>query len=283
MRVRIVDAFADRPFAGNPAGVCVLDTGEWPDARWMHDVAAELDLPMTAFVKPLPGDGEADWGLRWFNVTGEQGLCGHATLATAYVLHRDRGGAGAVRLATRSGTLGATSDDDGTITLDFPAATVAEAPAPDGLADALGATPEATYSTGTLADVLAVFANEAAVRALTPDFTVLEHVIRRDGIRGVTATAVASGDGAYDFVSRFFHPGAGGPPEDPVTGSAHTVLAPYWSQRLGRDRLTGFQPSVRTGLVHTAVLGDRVHLSGRAVTVVDGDLFASPRELAATS
>jgi PhzF family phenazine biosynthesis protein len=275
VRIRIVDAFTDRPFAGNPAGVCLLPGDGWPDEAWMRRLAAELNLPMTAFAHPLGDSGEADWALRWFRPVIEEKLCGHATLATAHVLHGDRGDPGSVRFATLSGVLTAHTADDGTITLDFPAAVVAEAPAPDGLADALGAEPDAVYGTGALRDVLAVFRDEATVRELAPDFAALAHVTRRDDIRGVTATAPAADrGGGHDFVSRFFSP-ADGLPEDPVTGSAHTALAPYWSERLGRDTLTGLQASARTGVVATAVRGDRVLLKGHAVTVLDGTLQPS--------
>ena len=272
MRIRIVDAFTDRPFSGNPAGVCLLPGDEWPDEGWMQQVAAELNLPMTAFAHRLGNRADADWALRWFTPVIEEKLCGHATLATAHVLHVDRGGPGTVRFATLSGVLPAHTAGDGTITLDFPAATVAEAPAAEGLAEALGAEPDLVCGTGALRDVLAVFRDEATVRALAPDFTALAHVTRRDDIRGVTATAPAADPArGYDFVSRFFSP-ADGLPEDPVTGSAHMALAPYWSERLGRDELTGLQASARTGLVRTAVRGDRVLLTGRAVTVLDGTL-----------
>jgi PhzF family phenazine biosynthesis protein len=272
VRIRIVDAFTDRPFAGNPAGVCLLPGDRWPEEAWMRQLAAELNLPMTAFAHELSDGAEADWALRWFTPLIEEKLCGHATLATAHALHADRGGPGTVRFATLSGILIAHTDDDGTITLDFPAAAVVEAPAPDGLAEALGAEPDLVCGTGALRDVLAVFRDEATVRALAPDFAALAHVTRRDGIRGVTATAAAAdASRGYDFVSRFFSP-ADGLPEDPVTGSAHTALAPYWSARLGRDALTGLQASARTGLVRTAIRGDRVLLTGRAVTVLDGTL-----------
>lgn len=269
MRIRIVDAFTDTPFAGNPAGVCLLADGDWPDAAWMQAVAAELSLPMTAFARPLGGEL---WGLRWFTTVLEERLCGHATLATAHVLHEQRGGAGSVRFETLGGELGARSDADGTVTLDFPAAQPVRAPVPDGLAEALGALPVETWRTGALRDLIAVLRDEAAVRALAPRFDALADVTRREDIRGVIATAPADDDG-YDFVSRFFSP-ADGLPEDPVTGSAHTALAPYWSARFGRDELAGLQASARGGVVRTALHGDRVHLGGRAVTVLDGELRA---------
>lgn len=272
MRIRIIDAFTDRPFAGNPAAVCLLDGDAWPDEGWMRRVAAEMNLSETAFAHPLPAGAGADWALRWFTPTVEANLCGHATLATAHALHGDGATDGTVRFGSRSGVLVAHAHQDGTITLDFPAAPAAEAPVPDGLADALGATPEAAYGTGALGDLLVVLADEATVRALTPDVAALAGLADRDGVRGFIVTAAASDPGrGYDFVSRFFAP-AQGIPEDPVTGSAHTALAPYWSARLGRDALTGLQASARTGLVRTAVHGDRVHLTGRAVTVLDGTL-----------
>jgi PhzF family phenazine biosynthesis protein len=240
----------------------------------MQAVAAEMNLSETAFVRHLDDGFE----LRWFTPTTEVELCGHATLATAHALHEDRGAPGTVGFATRSGVLVAHTDEDGTITLDFPAAPVSEMAVPDGLAKALGVEPEAAYDTGHLRDVLVVLRAEAAVRAVSPDFTALAHITARDGIRGVTVTAAASDPGrGYDFVSRFFSP-ADGLPEDQVTGSAHTALAPYWSERLGRDELTGLQASARTGLVRTTVRGDRVLLTGHAVTVMDGTLFGGASE-----
>jgi PhzF family phenazine biosynthesis protein len=272
MRIRVIDAFTDRPFAGNPAAVCLLDGDAWPDEAWMRRVAAEMNLSETAFAHPLPEASDADWALRWFTPTVETNLCGHATLATAHALHADRGAAGTVRFSSRSGVLVAHTRQDGAITLDFPAAPATEAAVPDGLAEALGATPVAAYDTGALGDLLVVLPDEATVRTLAPDLTAVARLADRDGVRGVIATAAASDpDGSYDFVSRFFAP-AQGIPEDPVTGSAHTALAPYWSARLGRDPLTGLQASARSGLVRTAVHGDRVHLTGRAVTVLDGTL-----------
>jgi PhzF family phenazine biosynthesis protein len=180
-----------------------------------------------------------------------------------------------VRFMSRSGVLVAHTSEDGTITLDFPAADLSETPAPDGMAEALGATPQAAYATGALRDLLVVLEDEAAVRGLAPDLGAVAHIARHDGLRGVIATASASSpDADYDFVSRFFAP-ADGIPEDPVTGSAHTALAPYWSGRLGRDELTGLQASARGGLVRTSIHGDRVHLTGHAVVVVDGTLTGS--------
>ncbi len=271
MRIWIIDAFTDRPFAGNPAGVCLLDGGTWPDKEWMRRVAAELSHE-TAFAYPLSAGANADWALRWFTPAAESNVCGHATLATAHALHTDAAMPLTVRFASQFGILIARTLDDGSITLDFPAAFPTEAPAPHGLAQALGTKLGATYSTGALGDLLAVVDNEAVVRGLRPDFTALARLTRQRGIRGVIVTAAAADRrSVYHFVSRYFAP-TGGIAEDPVTGSAHTALAPYWSQRLGQDRLTGLQASDRTGLVQTAVHGDRVHLTGRAVTVLDGTL-----------
>jgi PhzF family phenazine biosynthesis protein len=271
MRIRVIDAFTDRPFAGNPAGVCLLGAEGWPSVEWMRGIAAELGHE-SAFARPLPDGGDADWELRWFTADAESNVCGHATLATAHALHADRGAPTTVRFASGFGILIAHTRHDGTITLDFPAAYPAETPAPDGLAQALGTGLHATYATGALGDLLAVAGDEAAVRGLRPDSTALAGVTRRSGIRGVIATAAAADPhSGYHFVSRYFAP-AGGVPEDPVTGSAHTALGPYWAHRLGRDGLTGLQASDRTGLVHTAVHGDRVHLTGQAVTVLDATL-----------
>ncbi|SFP73329.1 phenazine biosynthesis protein PhzF family [Amycolatopsis arida] len=267
MRIRIVDAFTDRPFAGNQAGVCLLEAGEWPPERWMQQVAAELNLAETAFARPEP-DG-ADWGIRWFTPAVEVDLCGHATLATAHVMHTEGVARGAVRFTCRSGSLMTDSRDDGTIVLDFPAARLSEAPVPDGLAEALGVRPEAALRTGDLGDLLAVLPDEAAVRAVVPDSAALDALLRREGHRGLIVTAPGT---EHDFVSRFFAPPVG-IPEDPVTGSAHTALAPYWAERLGRAELVGFQASTRTGVVRVAVRGDRVHLTGTAVTVLDGTLL----------
>jgi PhzF family phenazine biosynthesis protein len=268
VRVRIVDAFTQHPFTGNPAAVCLLRDGDWPDPAWMQQLAAELNMPMTAFVRP---QDDGDWGLRWFTPRIEERLCGHATLATAFVLHVNGLAQTTMRFDTVSGVLPAHVADDGVVTLDFPAATVAERGSIPGLAEALGAEPSALLGTGALRDVLAVFDDAEVVRSLEPHFDALAEVTRREDIRGVTATASAHADAGHDFVSRFFSP-ADGVPEDPVTGSSHCALAPFWAQRLGRDLLVGRQVSERGGIVRTALAGDRVLLSGRAVTVLNGEL-----------
>ncbi|MEV0531942.1 PhzF family phenazine biosynthesis protein [Kitasatospora sp. NPDC050463] len=273
MRIHVVDAFTDRPFAGNPAGVCLLPAGEWPDDTWMRQVAAELNHSETAFALPSAGDAEADWAIRWFTPVVEATLCGHATLATAHALRTERGIVGTVRFSSRHhGVLVTHTDESGGVTLDFPAAPGTEVPVPKGLSEALTVEPESTWHTGPLGDLLAVLPDEAAVRTLAPRLEELAALTLREDIRGIIVTAPAAQDGGeYEFVSRFFAP-ARGIPEDPVTGSAHTALAPYWSARLGRDRLAGLQVSARTGLVRTALHGDRVHLTGSAVTVLDGTL-----------
>ncbi|HEY3682104.1 MAG TPA: PhzF family phenazine biosynthesis protein [Streptosporangiaceae bacterium] len=281
MRIRVIDAFTDRPFAGNPAAVCLLDGDGWPDERWMRDVAVEMNLSETAFARPLPAGADADWALRWFTTVTEVNLCGHATLATVHALASDgRLPGGSVRFETRSGVLTARVEDGspGSITLDFPAAPAVDTAEPDGLAAAIGAKPEAVYTTGALGDLMAVLPDEAAVRGLAPDFAAIAAITDRAGQRGVIVTAPADAGRPYDYVSRFFAPAvlAGANPEDPVTGSAHTALAPYWAARLGRDGLTAHQVSARTGTLHTSLHADRVHLRGQATTVLDGTLLPTP-------
>ncbi|WP_250001907.1 PhzF family phenazine biosynthesis protein [Actinoplanes sp. M2I2] len=271
MRIRIVDAFTDRPFAGNPAGVVVLDQPQFPDEQWMSRVAAEVNLSETAFVHPLPAGDEADYALRWFTPAVEVALCGHATLATAQVLHNDGATKGTVRFATRSGVLTATAGDDDWFTLDFPTAPLTPVAADPALADVLGASPVSVHHTGpNTDDLLLELLDEAAVRELTPDLATLAGYEQR----GVIVTARADDPaGGYDFVSRFFG-AAAGVGEDPVTGSAHTALAPFWSARLGgRTDLVGYQASARGGFVRVSLRGDRTHLTGRAVTVIDGSLL----------
>lgn len=273
MRIRVIDAFTDRPFSGNPAGVCLLDGPDWPSDGWMQKIAAEMNHAETAFAL---ADGAGGWGLRWFTPAVEMDLCGHATLATTHALRADGLLTGPVRFATRSGVLTADTADDGTITLDFPAAAVGPLDAPAGLDDALGTPVVATYGTGALGDLLVELADESAVRGLTPD----PAAVSRLPYRGVVVTAAADPSMGYDYVSRFFAP-AVGVLEDPVTGSAHTALAPFWSARTGRDDLVGAQVSARSGLVRTRMAGDRVLLTGHAVTMLDGTL--SPAACGRTS
>ncbi|MFI0980270.1 PhzF family phenazine biosynthesis protein [Streptomyces sp. NPDC021093] len=282
MRIRTVDAFTSTPFQGNPAGVLLLeDATSFPKDDWLQHVAAELNLAETAFAHPLPptgtaahhGSGPADWALRWFTPTTEVDMCGHATLATAHVLHTTGTATGTVRFTTRSGILTSTAHPDGTLTLDFPTAPLNPVEAPPGLAEALGVEPLTVLYTGDqVGDYLVECRSEQEVRALAPDLKALAALSRR----GVIATAPAEEPSrGYDFATRCFFP-AVGIDEDPVTGSAHTALAPFWSARLGRTELTGLQGGARTGLVRTALHGDRTHLTGHAVTVLEGDLLTTP-------
>jgi PhzF family phenazine biosynthesis protein len=273
MRIRIVDAFSDRPFAGNPAGVLLLDSDGFPDDSWLQKVATEVNLSETAFAHPLPPGGDADWALRWFTPATEVDMCGHATLATAHVLHTTGTAGGTVRFTARCGILSATAHEDGTLTLDFPTSPLTSVEVPDGIAEALGAKVLSAHDTGpNVGDLVLELTDERTVRELTPDLPALVAHSERGVI--VTAAAEAPSTG-YDFVSRGFFPRVG-IDEDPVTGSAHTALAPFWSARLGREELTGLQVSARTGLVHTALRGDRTLLTGRAVTVIDGELLTAP-------
>jgi len=269
MRIRIVDAFTDRPFAGNPAGVLLLDA--FPDDERLQNIALEVNHAETAFAHRLPEGGEADWALRWFTPVTEVNMCGHATLATAHVLHSAGAHAGPVRFATRSGVLAAAPGEDGSITLDFPTAPLTPVEVPEGVAEALGAEPLTAFDTGpNIGDLLVEVADEKTVHALRPDHKALAAYSER----GIIATARAEDPSlGYDFVSRCFFPNVG-IDEDPVTGSAHTALAPYWSERLGRTDLTGLQASPRSGRVRTEVRGGRTLLNGRAVTVIEGELLA---------
>jgi PhzF family phenazine biosynthesis protein len=254
-----VDAFTDRPFAGNPAAVCILPAPA--DEGWMRDVAAEMNLSETAFLHPH-GDG---WSLRWLTPAVEVDLCGHATLASAHVLWQDGHlpPDAEARFHTRSGLLTCRRRGEW-IVMDFPAKPESASEAPEGLERALGVTPR--YIGRSQFDLLVEVDSEDAVRALQPDLGLLATV----DVRGVIVTA-RSADARFDFVSRFFAPRAG-VNEDPVTGSAHCVLAPFWAARLGKDEMTGFQASRRGGVVRVRAAGDRVELAGQAVTVVHGEL-----------
>jgi PhzF family phenazine biosynthesis protein len=272
MKIRTVDTFTFEPYAGNPAAVVLLEESFPADER-LQRLAAEMNLSETAYAHPLVQDAEAEWALRWFTPRTEVDLCGHATLATAHVL-RGLGDAGHLfRFRTRSGVLTARPEADGRITLDFPTAPVTEVPVPDGVAKALGAPVVAAFDTGPqVGDLMVEVADEQTVRGLTPDMAALARLPHRGVV--VTAAAQDPAAGDYDFVSRFFGP-AVGIPEDPVTGSAHTALAPLWSARLGRTTLTGLQASARTGRVTTVLHGERTLLSGGAVTVFETELQAA--------
>lgn len=260
LRITQVDAFTDVPFAGNPAAVCLLPAPR--DEGWMQRVAREMNLSETAFLEQRD-DGFA---LRWFTPTTEVALCGHATLASAHVLWEDghlKPNTQA-RFHTRSGLLTADRREPW-IELDFPATPAVAAGAPPGLTEALGAKPR--FVGLSKFDYLVELDDEAAVRTLDPDLG----AIARVPARGVIVTARAN-KGAYDFVSRFFAPQSG-VPEDPVTGSAHCALAPYWSAKLGKQDLMAYQASTRGGEIRLRVEGDRVRLGGQAVTVLRAELM----------
>jgi PhzF family phenazine biosynthesis protein len=255
-----VDAFTDRPFGGNPAAVCLL--GEERDSGWMQSVAAEMNLSETAFIRRLDGEFE----MRWFTPAVEVELCGHATLASAHVLWTE----GIVlkeqpiRFHSRSGVL--TCNRRGAlIELDFPSLPVEAADPPAALLDALAVQP--TFVGRSKFDRYVVVESEQVVRGLQPDFARLRQV----PMRGVIVTST-SDDPRFDFVSRYFAPGVG-VDEDPVTGSAHCCLAPFWSECFGRSELTGYQASRRGGIVHVRAMGERTILGGQAVTVLRGELF----------
>jgi PhzF family phenazine biosynthesis protein len=262
-----VDAFASEPFGGNPAAVCVLPAAR--DAGWMQHVAAEMNLSETAFLvrRPAEASAKAEFDLRWFTPATEVDLCGHATLASAHALWE--GGhlapAQTARFHTKSGVL--TADRRGEwIELDFPATPAQPADPPAGLAQALGVT--ARYVGKSRFDYLVEVADEATVRNARPDFAAL----RALPARGIMITSRATTPG-WDFVSRFFAPGSG-VDEDPVTGSAHCCLTPYWSRALGRTEFVARQLSARGGTLRVRLDGDRVKLLGQAVTVLRGELLA---------
>jgi PhzF family phenazine biosynthesis protein len=262
--ITIVDAFTEELFRGNPAAVCILKAPR--DEVWMQRVAREMNLPETAFL----GTRADGWTLRWFTPETEVDLCGHATLATAHVLYEE----GRIspeaepRFHTRSGLITA-SRRFGWIEMDFPATPAAAVEAPRDLAASLGARP--VFVGQTSFDYLVELEDEDTVRGLRPNISGLAGF----GGRGVIVTAVASKPSkehmAYDFVSRMFAP-AVGINEDPVTGSAHCALGPYWAERLGKGDLLGYQCSARGGYVRVCPEGDRVILGGHAVTVLRGEL-----------
>ncbi len=255
-----VDAFTEKPFSGNPAAVCVLPGPR--DPQWMQAVAREMNLSETAFLYP-EGDG---FRLRWFTPAVEVDLCGHATLASAHVLW-EAGYLSPERMArfhTLSGPLSARRQGEW-IEMDFPAEPEQPAPMPEELARALGVTPK--YVGKNRLDYLIEVESEAVLRALQPDMALLREV----PCRGVIVTARAD-EAEYDFVSRFFAPRVG-VDEDPVTGSAHCCLGPFWRQQLGRSELVGYQASPRGGVVRVRAGDERVHLAGRAVTVLRGELI----------
>jgi PhzF family phenazine biosynthesis protein len=255
-----VDAFSDKLFAGNPAAVCVL--GEAADEKWMQHLANEMNLSETAFLVQQ----EDGYNLRWFTPAVEVELCGHATLASAHILWEQGFLApdNTARFYTKSGLLSAVRKDTW-IELDFPAEPEKQTEIPQDLFKAFG-TP-AQYVGKNRFDFILEFESAETVRKISPDFTLLSAL----SARGFIVTS-GSDDGTYDFVSRFFAPAAG-VNEDPVTGSAHCCLGPYWAKKLRKNELTGYQASARGGVVKVRVGDDRVYISGQAVTVMRGTLL----------
>jgi PhzF family phenazine biosynthesis protein len=257
-----VDAFADAPFAGNPAAVCLLPA--FRNSQWMQSVAAEMNLSETAFLL-AESNG---FRLRWFTPRMEVDLCGHATLAAAHILWTETEHPETERLEfhTASGTLAATRQDE-RIELDFPAEPASPAEPPCGLMDALGLHgPSVRHIARNRMDALVEVDSEATLRSVMPDFPALAQT----EVRGTIVTSRAT-SAEYDFVSRFFAPRAG-VDEDPVTGSAHCCLGPYWQQQLGKGELVARQISLRGGVVRVRVADDRVYLGGTAVTILRGAL-----------
>jgi len=253
-----VDAFTGNLFSGNPAGVCLLN--EWLPDSILQKIAAENNLPETAF---LVG-GDTEYQLRWFTPTIEIDLCGHATLASAFVLHLAHTNLPRVlRFATNSGILTVEKQADLFI-MDFPARQAEECQPPEGLITGLGEAPRSVFKAR---DFLAVFDNEEQVKSLVPDFKKLASL----DCLGIIATAPGR---EVDFVSRFFAPAAG-IPEDPVTGSSHCTLIPYWAGQTGRNTLVARQLSNRGGELYCTLKGDRVLIGGRAVLYLAGKISIS--------
>lgn len=266
MTITTIDAFASGPFSGNPAAVCILDAPASDD--WMQALAGEMNLSETAFLVPDNGAFE----LRWFTPAVEVDLCGHATLASAHLLYESGRLASddEARFDTRSGRLVVRMKEPGRYTMDFPATPPAASLLPDGFADTFGVEP--VWTGRSRFDLFAELEDEAAVRALDPD----PGAVAALGSRGVILTARADGDSSYDVISRFFAPGAG-VAEDPVTGSAHCAIGPYWTSKLQTDAVACYQASTRGGRVDVRVRGDRVELTGRAVIVYTAELAPAAR------
>ncbi|HET9178584.1 MAG TPA: PhzF family phenazine biosynthesis protein [Terriglobia bacterium] len=263
-KITQVDAFTATPFAGNPAAVCILKGPA--DEGWMQNVAREMNLSETTFLYPRQGE----FNLRWFTPSLEVPLCGHATLASAHVLWEEGSLAPnqQARFRTKSGLL--TADLKGEwIELDFPAVRVEAADPPPGLVEALGI--NAVYVGKNQFDYLVEAESEQAVRNAKPDHSRLRQI----EARGVIITSRAA-TAQFDFVSRFFAPGSG-IDEDPVTGSAHCALGPFWEPRLQKREFVAWQASPRGGVVRVRVEGDRVRLGGQAVTVLRGELLETPK------
>lgn len=265
MKIYQLDAFTNQLFAGNPAAVVPLT--EWLPEEQMQQIAAENNLAETAFY--VKTAGETDYHIRWFTPTVEVDLCGHATLAAGYVVFHleDKPDKDAVTFDSRSGPLKVCRGDDGWLTLDFPADVVQKANVqPPALLTSLGERPKAVYKGKT--DYMLVYETQAQVEALDPDFREMATV----PARGVIVTALGDANSGADFVSRFFGPQSG-VDEDPVTGSAHTTLTPYWAEQLGKTELTARQLSKRGGYLRCKLHGDRVDIAGQVQLYLMGEIL----------
>jgi PhzF family phenazine biosynthesis protein len=274
--IAVVDAFTAEPYRGNPAGICVLSAAT--SDEWMQSVAIEMNHAETAFLIGRGTNNHDGYDLRWFTPGGEVDLCGHATLASAHYLW-EIGALAAdeqARFHTRSGLLTANQlhlDGIAWIELDFPSEPVAASATPDGLAAMLGAEP--AFVGRNRMDFLIELKDESAVRSLHPDFKQIAVLSQAENVRGIIVTAPGTGGGA-DIVSRCFFPRFL-LDEDPVTGSAHCALAPYWIPRLGKQEIVAYQASARGGWLRLRLAGDRVKLRGQAVTTLRGELAHDPR------
>ena len=260
MEIYQVDAFTNQPYKGNPAAVCILN--ESKEDKWMYNVAEEMSLPETAFIHKKEGK----YNLRWFTPTHEVDLCGHATLASAKVLWETENAKREenIDFHTKSGVLTAKSKGDW-IELDFPIEAEKEVDPPEKLIKALDVKPK--YVGKNRMDYLIEVDNKEIIQKIKPDFRMLKEV----DARGIIVTSKANSN-RYDFVSRFFAP-AIGIDEDPVTGSAHCCLAPYWKKRLNKNQFTAYQASNRGGTIKIKLGKERVYLSGQAVIIMEGNLL----------
>ncbi len=264
MKIYQLDAFADRLFAGNPAAVVPLS--DWLPDEQMQQIAAENNLAETAFY--VKAEGEAHYHIRWFTPTVEVDLCGHATLASGYVVFylEDKPATDQVLFDSRSGQLKVCRGENGWLTLDFPADVVQKANVqPPALITSLGEKPLAVYKGKT--DYMLVYATQAQIEAMDPDFREMSTV----PARGVIVTAPGNADSGIDFVSRFFGPQSG-IDEDPVTGSAHTTLVPYWAEQLGKTELTARQLSARGGYLKCKLNENRVDITGQVQLYLTGEI-----------
>ena len=258
-----VDAFASQVFSGNPAAVMPLE--EWLPDDTMQKLALENNLSETAFLVPLPEEADEDFHIRWFTPGTEVPLRGHATLASAWVIFNKLGWKkGQIRFQSKSGPLGVKQTDNGWLELDFPNLASEERPTPSQILEALEDAPATSLFVPNDTNYLVVLKDEAAVKAALPDIRKLKEL----GNQGVIITAPGED---CDFVSRYFAPGAG-IDEDPVTGSIHSVLVPYWAEKLGKDHLLAHQVSARGGVLRCELKGDRVAIAGQAAFYMEGSV-----------